>query len=202
MHVAPSLHHRHDELATARVVLRPPHVAPALPRQPSSTRLALFSCSSCRSFRLPRWRPPPARPAPHRGGFRPQRRHLSRAHRCHRSARRSRPPRMAAARAPRTGCNTRHPRRRAGRRQRLLRQLRLALPPCGGWRCRGCGRRRHASSAPAPPRARPLRRPLSPPRVAAARAPRAGCNPHHPRRPAGRRQRHGQRLLRYPYVLV
>ena len=65
----------------------------------------------------------------------------------------------------------------------------LSLPPCDGWCCRACGWRRHASSAPAPSRARLLRRPLLPPRMAAARAPRTGCNPRHPRRPAGRRQK-------------
>ena len=38
VHVVPSLHHRHDELATARVVLRPPHVAPGLSPEPGEAR--------------------------------------------------------------------------------------------------------------------------------------------------------------------
>ena len=48
----------------------------------------------------------------------------------------------------------------------------------------------HDSRAPEPTDWRgTLRRPLPPTRVAAARAPGAGCDPRHPRRPAGRRQR-------------
>ena len=38
VHVEPSLHHRHDELASARVVLRPPRVAPALSPKPGEAR--------------------------------------------------------------------------------------------------------------------------------------------------------------------
>ena len=41
VHVVPSLHHRHDELATARVVLRPPHIAPGLSPEPGE---ALRTC--------------------------------------------------------------------------------------------------------------------------------------------------------------
>ena len=38
VHIVPSLYHRHDKLATARVVLRPPHVAPALSPEPGEAR--------------------------------------------------------------------------------------------------------------------------------------------------------------------
>ena len=38
VNVVPSLHDRHNELATARVVLRPPHVAPGLSPEPGEAR--------------------------------------------------------------------------------------------------------------------------------------------------------------------